>query len=535
MSNFTEKDIENAIKEVGNGISRRAVAARYGIPESTLRRRLTGTQSRQKSHEWRQKLSVTQEASLRDWIIVQDDLGFPPSHAQVIDFAGRIAKRNGYTEPIGTHWIEAFLRRNPEVKTIKGQKLDSERFNGATTENIQAFFEYLDVPVVKAIKPEHRYNMDETGIMEGLGYNGLVLGRAEKNRTVIQNPGSRTWTTIIECISAVGRLLTPVVIYKGKTLQQSWFPEDPHFLDFLQDWDFTCSPKGWTNNLLAVLWLKKIFIPQTEPTEKGDKRLLILDGHGSHITDDFMFECFWNNIHIIYLIPHSSHVLQPLDVAVFGPVKQKYRRLLSSLSSIEEHTTIGKCTFLRCYYEARKHAMTSANIIAGWKSSGLWPVSITKPLMNPMTKKVETRPKTPPKSTGEQEACLFQTPLSSRQLRASLISISSSSKLDGTMRLFLAKVGKGLDKQNAILASQERELMLFEHEREEMKPKKRKKLAFNPNDHFAKVPDIDKARKEMLKVLEPKKTSERVKKLKMEDLCNEWQLEITGMPDLIFS
>lgn len=49
-----------------------------------------------------------------------------------VDFAGRVAKKNGYTEPIGTHWMEALLRRNPEVKTLKGQKLDSERFNGAS-------------------------------------------------------------------------------------------------------------------------------------------------------------------------------------------------------------------------------------------------------------------------------------------------------------------------------------------------------------------------------------------------------------------
>ena len=60
-------------------------------------------------------------------------------------------------------------------------------------------------------------------------------------------------------------------------------------------------------------------------------------------------------------------------------------------------------------------------------------------------------------------------------------------------------------------------------------------MAFDPNKRFAKVPDIDKARKEMFKLLKPKKTSERVKKLKLEDLSNEWQLQITGMPDLIFS
>lgn len=64
-----------------------------------------------------------------------------------------------------------------------------------------------------------------------------------------------------------------------------------------------------------------------------------------------------------------------------------------------------------------------------------------------------------------------------------------------------------------------------------MKPKKRKKLAFDPNKRFAKVPDIDKARMEMYRLLEPKKTSKTVKKLKLEDLCHEWQLQITGMPD----
>jgi hypothetical protein len=63
--------------------------------------------------------------------------------------------------------------------------------------------------------------------------------------------------------------------------------------------------------------------------------------------------------------------------------------------------------------------------------------------------------------------------------------------------------------------------MLFRYEREKIKPKKRKKLTFNANKRFIKVPDINKARKEILKVLELKKISKRVKKLKMEDLCNE--------------
>jgi 4-hydroxybenzoate polyprenyltransferase len=535
MPNYTEIDIQNALQEVHEGVPVRTAAGRHGIPVSTLRGRISGAQSHTESHEHFQKLSAEQEKHLATWIIAQDDLGFAPSHAQVIDFAGRIARLNGNEEPIGVHWMDGFLRRNEGIKTLRGQRLDSARFNGATIENIKGFFPHLAVPVVKEIKQENRHNMDEMGIMEGLGYNSLVLGRAEKTRTIVQNPGSTDWTTIIECISAIGKALTPLVIYKGQTVQQSWFPEDPHFLDFLKDWDFTCSQKGWTNNQIATLWLKKIFIPKTKPAKEGDKRLLIIDGHGSHITDEFMFECFWNDIHILYLIPHSSHVLQPLDLAVFGPIKQRYRRLISSLSSIQAHTPIGKCTFLRCYYEARKAGMTAKNILAGWKASGLWPVSIAKPLMNPMTTALPETPKTPQKRARSPSPCLFKTPTSSRELRASLESIPSASKLDGAMRLFMGKIAKDMDRKNLTLASQERELILFRQEREEMRPKRRKKVPFDPNQRFAKVPDIDKARQEMLKLLKPRETSEKVRKWKKADLFHEWQLEITEMPDLVFS
>jgi 4-hydroxybenzoate polyprenyltransferase len=119
-----------------------------------------------------------------------------------------------------------------------------------------------------------------------------VLGSSSKKLAIMKNPGSRTWTTIIECISALGRALTPLVILKGKTLQRSWFPEK---LTLLDNWDFTAREKGWTNDEIALRWLKTIFIPQTKPTKKGDKRLLIIDGHGSHASDDFMFECFSND------------------------------------------------------------------------------------------------------------------------------------------------------------------------------------------------------------------------------------------------
>jgi len=53
-----------------------------------------------------------------------------------------------------------------------------------------------------------------------MGANSLIFGIAEKRKTFKKDPGRREWTTIIECISANGRHLQPLVIFKGKDVQQ---------------------------------------------------------------------------------------------------------------------------------------------------------------------------------------------------------------------------------------------------------------------------------------------------------------------------
>ncbi|EMT63314.1 Pogo transposable element with KRAB domain [Fusarium odoratissimum] len=458
--------------------------------------------------------------------MVQADLGCPVSHQQVRHFANQIAIRNGFPEGVGKRWLQSFMDRNKEVKTLPGKSMDSDRYNGASTELIKAFFMLLSMPAVRIVKQKNRYNVDEVGMMEGIGLNGLFLGCKDKKSVLIRQPGSRSWITILECISATGKVLRPLVIFKGKTVQQQHFPEK---LDFLEDWEFTCSEKGWTNNHIALIWLKTVFIPSTKPENPKEPRLLILDGHGSHMTEDFLFECYNNNIFVLFLPAHASHVLQPLDVAVFGPLKRAYRKFLSDLASVADSSHIGKITFLYTYDKARKEAITKLNALAGWKATGLWPVNLAKVLINPM---VTQPPKTPaPVVTAISPAKgknsrLLMTPRSSVQLRRALQAVPGVISEDPAVRLLFRKIGSQLDSHNFEIERQRREITIMQLEKEEYLPKKRKKVIYNGNAEFAKVPAILKAREQMRKVLQPQRTSYRIKKLKLEDLCTQFHLNI---------
>ncbi|EAQ92239.1 hypothetical protein CHGG_00474 [Chaetomium globosum CBS 148.51] len=122
-----------------------------------------------------------------------------------------------------------------------------------------------------------------------------------------------------------------------------------------------------------------MFCPTTATSKK---RLLIVDGHGSHETDDFMWTCFSNNIYLLFLPGHASHVLQPLNLSVFSLLKTTYRRGINDLTVMTDCAPIGKRLFLRRYAQAKNDAIKERNIRSGWKASGLWPVNLDKPLMS---------------------------------------------------------------------------------------------------------------------------------------------------------
>jgi hypothetical protein len=100
--------------------------------------------------------------------------------------------------------------------------------------------------------------------------------------------------------------------------------------DLPADWRIATTDNGWTTNAVGRDWIKH-FDYYTAPRTKCKYRLLILDGNESHHSTEFELHCKQNNIIILCMPPHSSHLLQPLDVGCFGPLKQAYGRQVEDL------------------------------------------------------------------------------------------------------------------------------------------------------------------------------------------------------------
>jgi hypothetical protein len=320
-----------------------------------------------------------------------------------------------------------------------------------------------------------------------------------------KDDGRRNWTTIIECISATGRHLPPLVIWKGVNVQQQWFPTEG--LEGFKEWLFTTSPKGWTSHAISLDWLTKIFIPRTK-TVGNRPRLLIVDGHGSHCAEEFMVQCYKHNIHLLFLPPHASHVLQPLDLSVFSPLKAAYRRELGKLIYKDDDTPVGKRGFLQCYAKARQAGLAEKNVLAGWKATGLWPVNAAKPLMsrlllNPLKSPPDTQEEQPaieppPVIANPPAKAVVATPSKSSDLAAFLRRFPLRLRRDPATRLLFQKLGKSLDAKNSTLATQGAQLLAFQRHTAEGRAAKRRKVdKEDPNRAFTNIADVIRTRKDM--------------------------------------
>ena len=137
--------------------------------------------------------------------------------------------------------------------------------------------------------------------------------------TVYIQPRNREWITAVECISTVGWALLSMLIFASKVHISTWY-----ITDLPSGWTIALSENRWTNNKLRYHQLTKIFDPYTYNYMVGCYRLLILDGYSSYITPEFDRYCLNYNIIPLCMPPHSSHILQPLDVGCFVTLKRSY-------------------------------------------------------------------------------------------------------------------------------------------------------------------------------------------------------------------
>ena len=129
------------------------------------------------------------------------------------------------------------------------------------------------------------YNFDERGFLIGMGSATkctVTLESLRSSRVLgASQDGGHEFISILACICADTTFLPPTLIYQGKSndLQSSWVKD----VKEEEVAYFAATDSGWTKDALEVQWLKRVFDHHTKEKAGRGRRLLIIDGHSSHV------------------------------------------------------------------------------------------------------------------------------------------------------------------------------------------------------------------------------------------------------------
>ena len=234
------------------------------------------------------------------------------------------------------------------------------------------------------------FNLDESGFPLA-GTNGklrVLTDRGAKNVYRV-SPDTREQITVLGCASANGELQKPFVLYPGQRPTFNFEGLDP------DDFDVGVSPNGWISSDTFFAWLSNLFYKRIRDTLQFPVNVF-MDGHSSHINQAVSDFCIEKNIILYCFPPHASHLIQPLDVSVYGPLKKYWNESLEDFSRSYKSLYMSRMHFLQVFDKTWKRACESTdNIKSGFRKCGLVPynpdaVAYDRILMTPTAAIAET-------------------------------------------------------------------------------------------------------------------------------------------------
>jgi hypothetical protein len=163
------------------------------------------------------------------------------------------------------------------------------------------------------------YNLDETRWCHTKMPTRVIANRGSR-ATVRYGGAIADAFTAVLVVSAAGRKLKPMIIRKGKTPRCLWSLNTDSIHSPI-DCQFS------ENSFITYELLEHILDNVIAKHSGGAPSCLMLDRAAAHVDARIELAAVRNNIHLLWVPPASSGILQPLDVGVNGPLKAKAKKL----------------------------------------------------------------------------------------------------------------------------------------------------------------------------------------------------------------
>jgi hypothetical protein len=373
-------------------------ARQFGAPYHRLLRRRKGVPPSHTRGGHNKKLSPIQDEALRDYIFMLYSCGTPANYDTVRLAANRLLYYDSSNpeSAVSARWTKDWIKRQqPFLKTLKTKPIAAKRLDAHIVEDIEEHFKaFKRCKAHWKIQDEDIYNFDETGFQIGVTSGENVLVPVDTIVAYATDPDNRELITSVETVNPAGKRVPPMVIFSGAYHLRRSFKNK-----IAGDTLFARSATGYSNDKLGLKYLQHFNQYSELQTKEGNYRMLIFDGHGSHLSQEFLDFCWQHRIRPFLLPPHTTHLLQPLDVGVFQAMKYNFKREVRREVFLGARE-ISKVDFFAFFQQFHDKTFKNPHIhTSAYKKTGLIPLNpliVLQKMKEYQAIQKAQRPKTPP-------------------------------------------------------------------------------------------------------------------------------------------
>lgn len=374
---YTQENINAALKDMKNGMSLREATQMYHVPRSTLYCKAKNIYPVECSKGPPTILTKEEESRITEWIIYCCDRGFPISRNQLLDSVHSLVTELKRSTPFtnnkpGRHWYEGFRRRHPELCLRVAQNLTRTR--ASATENVlrnwfAEVYAYLQKKDLVEIDSSRVFNCDESAFFLCPKADQVIAKRGSKSVYKVIDGDEKENLTTLFMVNAKGEMAPPMILYWYKRMPYSITSKIP------SGWSIGSTEKGWMTAQSFYEYITNVFHPWLVAQKISMPIILYVDGHSSHLTMPLSAFCRENGIELVALYPNATHILQPLDVSVFHPLKQSWKKTVDKWRLDNAPQRVRKENFAPLLKEAVDSINLAEIVKNGFKTCGLWPFS----------------------------------------------------------------------------------------------------------------------------------------------------------------
>ncbi|XP_075975831.1 uncharacterized protein LOC142976394 isoform X1 [Anticarsia gemmatalis] len=373
---YTNAQVAEALSSIRQGLSIYQASKQYNVPETTLRSKRD--ELYENEHCGKQPvLNLNEERQIVDWVHYLDKCGFPVTKHQLLHTVSKLVENLQRPNPFkdgvpGKKWFSRFMLRHPTVSKCVLQNLPTNR-NQVTDVALRSWFSrvgsyFKDNDLLPVLQdPKRIFNCDETGFFL-CPKDKQVLVKKDSKRVYnrVANDEKECLTVLVN-VSADGNVAPPMVLFPYERLPNNIKSTVP------SGWGLGNTESGWMNMESFYEYVANVFYPWLRQQEITLPVALFLDGHTSHISLPLTTFCKEKGIVLVALLPSSTHVLQPLDVAVFRPVKETWRDIVREFREKHKEAKLKRTDFPREVEKCFDRSLKPETIISGFKCCGLYP------------------------------------------------------------------------------------------------------------------------------------------------------------------